>query len=197
MENSKLTLYDVQGRRKYLTEVEGLRVLETARTKPAELYALIALLTYTGCRISEALQLRGYHLDEASNQVQLRRLKRRGNDILWRSVPIPAEIMDLLYALSKNAGISDGRLFPFNRQTAWRYVKHLMQEAGISSGPHCCCKGFRHRFGVVAVTHQVSETLLQKWMGHSKRESTAVYLNVVGEEEIMIAQKMWPEVVLP
>jgi integrase/recombinase XerD len=33
--------------------------------------------------------------------------------------------------------------------------------------------------------------MLQKWMGHSKMEKTAIYANAMGQEQQQIAARMW------
>jgi integrase len=33
--------------------------------------------------------------------------------------------------------------------------------------------------------------MLRKWMGHSSIETTAIYANAVGKEEMEIAGRMW------
>ncbi len=45
-------------------------------------------LAYTGCRISEALELTPEHIDLSAKAVRFRTLKQRGKDI-YRLVPVP------------------------------------------------------------------------------------------------------------
>jgi len=65
-----------------------------------------------------------------------------------------------------------------------------MEEAGIV-GSHATPKGLRHAFGVAAVQKQIPLNLFQKWLGHSRLETTAIYADAVGAEERSIAKKMW------
>jgi site-specific recombinase XerD len=45
----------------------------------------------------------------------------------------------------------------------------------------------RHGFGVSAVQAGIPVTLLQRWLGHARLETTAIYANVSGPEEREIA----------
>ena len=65
-----------------------------------------------------------------------------------------------------------------------------MQQAGIH-GPHATPKGLRHGFGVAPISACVPLNLVQKWLGHARLTTTAIYTNAVGTEEQSIAARMW------
>jgi site-specific recombinase XerD len=65
-----------------------------------------------------------------------------------------------------------------------------MEKAGIS-GDHASPKGLRHGFGVKAATETRNPRLVQKWLGHRNLETTAIYMDAVGEEERALASRMW------
>jgi integrase len=69
-------------------------------------------------------------------------------------------------------------------------VKEVMDAAGIH-GLYATPKGVRHGFGIKATTSEVPLNMTQKWMGHARIETTAVYTNAVGPEEQRIAERMW------
>ena len=75
--------------------------------------------------------------------------------------------------------------------TAWRKVRDVIEEAGISEGPHACPKGLRHGFGIAAVSKGIALNMLQKWLGHCRMETTAIYADATGPEERNIAARMW------
>lgn len=75
--------------------------------------------------------------------------------------------------------------------TGFRYIKSVMDEAGIPDGPHKCPKGLRHGFGVHAITKGVPLNMLSKWLGHSSLEMTSIYADALGEEQRGIASRMW------
>ncbi len=67
----KMSLYTRGGSRKYLNAEERLRFLGAAKTAQPEIKTLCMTLAYTGCRISEALELscrrRQYNVKPASS----------------------------------------------------------------------------------------------------------------------------------
>jgi integrase len=122
--------------------------------------------------------------------------KRRSG--VYRQVPIPAELLDLLDMVhgireiqkKGRAGQSE-RLWSWCRMTAWRKVEAVIKDAGIVDGPHASPKGLRHGFGIEAVSKGVALNMLQKWLGHSQMTTTAIYANASGVEERNIASRMW------
>jgi integrase/recombinase XerD len=52
-------------------------------------------------------------------------------------------------------------------------------------------EGLRHEYAIPALSRGVPLNMLSKWMGHSQMETTAIYANVVGEEQQSIAARMW------
>ena len=60
-------------------------------------------------------------------------------------------------------------------------------------GPMARPHGLRHGFGVQALMKDVPLPLLQRWMGHADLETTAIYLQVIGNEEKSFAGRMWED----
>jgi integrase len=178
-------VYDDAGRRKYLSSAERERFLEVADTLDLATGALCYTLAFTGCRISEALNLRRDQLDAERLTLTFKTLKRRRT--VFRDVPIPAQLAGLLLSLPKQP---DGRFWNIHRTTAWRNIKQAMERVGIA-GPMACCKGLRHGFGIRAAGCNVPPNLIQRWMGHASSMTTAVYLDAVGYEERAFANRMW------
>ncbi|MCE4226349.1 tyrosine-type recombinase/integrase [Methylobacterium sp. C25] len=177
-------LHTARGLRKYLNPDERRRFLAAADLAAPELRAFCHLLAWTGCRLSEALDVVAGDLDPAGS-VAIRSLKKRGRPEV-REVPVPDEVLAQLGRLLSPAG----RLWPWGRTTAWRYVKAIMAAAGIS-GPHASPKGLRHGFGVHALRPGVPLNLLQRWLGHADIATTAIYADAMGAEEREIAARMW------
>ena len=65
-----------------------------------------------------------------------------------------------------------------------------MDDIIYSNGPHASALGLRHGFAVHAIT-KVPITLVQRWMGHADASTTAIYLQIRGEEEREWAKKLW------
>ncbi len=177
--------FDASGHRKYLSAEERTRFLAMADRLPADRRALCYLLAYSGCRISEALAIGAHSIDSARGTVTFRTLKRRRPT--FRTVPVPKSVAEMLLAQSRASG---EKLWSIHRVTAWRTVISTMEAASVR-GPMRCCKGLRHGYGVQAVGNGVPLTLLQKWLGHASLATTAIYLDVVGEEERAFAERMW------
>lgn len=183
--HSEFSLFTAQGKRKYLTPAERHSFLEKAqKLSPAE-RSLCCTLLWTGARLSEVLNLHPHNIDYANGIIAIQTLKKRGK-LSVRLVPVPLTILNLLSPL----GETNDKIWGWSRTKAWMVVKRTMSEAGLQ-GAAATPRGLRHTFGVHAVLSGVPITLLQKWMGHSKLETTAIYTNVMGKEERRIAERMW------
>jgi len=82
------------------------------------------------------------------------------------------------------------RLWPFCRETAWRIIKTIMTAARIRGSP-ACPRGLRHAFGVAAVQARIPLNVLQRWLGHARMTTTAIYADVTGPEELALAERLW------
>lgn len=191
-----MRLFDQSGNRLYLNREELNAFLNVARLKAPKIRTFAETLFFTGCRISEALEITPKRIDISGNQIILRSLKKRRHDI-YRSVPIPATFLDTLNMahnvresqnIQKKANI---KLWNWHRQHAWRVIKKIMIDADIPEGPHRSPKGLRHGFGINATISGVPLNMLQKWMGHANIATTAIYANAIGKEEQQIAARMW------
>lgn len=174
--------------------------MQAANRADPQLRTFCGVLHHTGCRISEALALTLKSVDLRNQTVVIRSLKKRQGKIIYRAVPVPPEFLDTLDLVH---GIRPARqskqwrkmqhnpLWSYSRTTAWRHVKKIMVQAGIEEGPHRTPKGLRHGYGVHAINKGISLNMLQKWLGHSMMENTAIYANAVGDEQKKIAAQMW------
>lgn len=180
------SLYSARGLRKYLTPAERLRFIAAANAHPrAEVRLFCLTLAYTGCRISEGLALTSACIEAESGYIAIRSLKKRGRVVI-REVPAPPVL------LAELRGSSSGRLWTLSRTRAWQLVKAVMADAGIEPGIHATPKGLRHGFGIHAIRSGIPINLVQRWLGHARMETTAIYLNAIGPEEIELAARMWP-----
>ena len=157
--------------------------------------ALFALtLAWTGARISEVLALTPASFQIEQQLITFRTLKRRCHSM--REVPIPAHLMTALdahFGLTK-VQTDDAhmycRLWPWHRVTAWRTIKVAMGKARII-GPHSTPRGLRHGFGVGALQAHVPLNLVQRWLGHARIDTTAIYADASGPEELAFASRLW------
>lgn len=180
-------LFDIYGQRKYLSSQEARAFIAATRALDAPQRLFCELLFYTGCRISEALELMPRRLDADERRIVFRTLKRR--KLVYRTVPVPNRLMRDLQALARPLDATE-RLFPWCRQQGWRIVKAVMERAGID-GPQATPRGLRHQFGIHAIEVNVPEALLQRWMGHARAQTTRVYTVFNGAEERELAKRMW------
>ncbi len=188
-----MQIYDAGGRRKYVSQPERERLLEYVERLDRTHRTLVMTLVYSGCRLSEALNLRTNHVEIDDRRLIFESLKKRRRGV-YRAVPVP---QDLVYALDLVHGIREAerrgrhaRLWTMHRATAWRIVSSAMHKAKIE-GPQASPKGLRHGFAVKAVASSVPLNLVQKWLGHAQLSTTAIYADAIGDEEQAIAARMW------
>lgn len=196
--NDTIHLYDRQGNRLYLTSKERDDFLYTASLQERPVRTFCSILYYTGCRISEALQVIPRRVDFSDQVIVFESLKRRRKG-LYRAVPIPESLLDTLdmvhglREIQKRGKKKDLEwpLWPWSRSTAYRRIVSVMEKAGIAEGPHRVPKGLRHGYAIHALNKGVQLNFVSKWMGHAKLETTAIYANAIGEEQLAIAARMW------
>jgi integrase/recombinase XerD len=189
------SLYAPTGARKYLNREERGRALAAMQAMSPDRALFALTLAWTGGRVSEVLALSASSFQIERGVVALITLKRRRHAA--REVPIPPELMqaldrhfDLRAAVQCNNQGAGRRLWPWCRSTAWRIVKGAMLEAGIVGSP-ACPRGLRHAFGVNALQAHVPLNLVQRWLGHSRMSTTAIYADVAGPEELLLAARFW------
>jgi len=177
--------YDEQGRRKYLTASESERFLAAADARPDQERLLCRFLYFTGTRVTEAISLIPEEIDLEAKEAIIRTLKKRGKNER-RRIPLPDALLSKLEARLSE----DQKIFALSRSQAWRITKATMTKAGIS-GIHANCKALRHTFAVRAVMSGVPLTLIKNLMGHSRIETTSIYLDVRDEEQRELVSKTW------
>ena len=183
----KPSAYSADGRRKYLNGTENDRFLATVQQLPGDEAAFCLTIYFTGCRISEALNLTVGDIDTESDVIMIRTLKKRDRPES-RRLPIPDSLAETLRA--QNGEHPDQRLWSYSRSTAWRLIKRVMKQAGIE-GPQATPKGLRHAFGVRGAMNQVPLTSIRKWMGHAALTTTAIYLDVQDDEQRELIARTW------
>ena len=190
-------LFTFEGQRKYLTDEEIERFIASAQAhERANVRTLCLVLAYTGCRISEALQLSAERVDVSEKTIRFRTLKQRGGDV-FRAVPVPEILLDTLELVHGVRKAQRGRkgqgkapLWPWGRTQAWKHITATMAAANVI-GPHATPKGLRHGFGVKAASRTRNPRMVQKWLGHRSIETTMIYMDAVGAEERDLAASMW------
>ena len=192
-------LFNTAGKRLYLTDSERKKFLAAADQEERQVRTFCHVLTHTGCRISEALELVGERVDFDAGAIVFESLKKRKRGV-YRAVPVPPALLEMLAMVhglkdkKKKSSSSKEKapppLWDFGRTTAWKKVIEVMKAAGVR-GSQATPKGLRHGFGVAAIQAGIPLNLLQRWLGHAQLTTTAIYANAVGSEERNIAARMW------
>ena len=189
------SLYDRHGDRLYLNASERQVFIDEAhKLLPLE-RVFCLMLVYTGCRLSEARNLRKRDLQLSENKISIRTLKRRNGQPV-REVPIPATFSLMLKIIYEGERAPRGEYLwsaagrPLARITCYRLVKEVMYTCGLE-GIKATPRGLRHTFAANAMLSGIQLNMLQKWMGHASIQSTTRYATVSGPEEQQIAERMW------
>ena len=184
-------MFDRQGSRKYVNDAERRAFFKASGDETdAARQAFCLTMFYTGCRISEALNLTAGRVDLSEKSLTFETLKRRKRG-LFRSVPIPDSLAALFGELLTDASPAS-RVWPYSRPTAYRMVKTRMTQAGIA-GAMASPKGLRHGFAIACIAKTIPLPTIQKWLGHARLETTAIYLGVSGDEERNLARRLWAD----
>ncbi len=186
-----VSLHNDKGQRKYLNQEERLRFFEVTRQYDTSKRLFCQLLYYTGARIAEIHNLKTDSIDLANGTVVLETLKKRKKGI-YREIPLPESLLNDLQGyvgVLGTRGKQGQSLWAFSLRTGSRLIKASMKKAGIN-GVRSCARGLRHGFAVHAV-NKVPLTMVKKWLGHASLTTTAIYLDVFGEEEREIAKRIW------
>ena len=178
--------FTADGQRKYLNAEERGRFIEAAQEQAQPLKLLCLVLVLSGCRLSEALNLKDDHISLGENAIVIRSLKQRGK-LSYRQIPLPSAIITELHL---RGGFTSRRIFPWRRTQALHHIKQVMQAADIH-GSLATARALRHTFGVHAIMQGIPLHLVQRWLGHANISITAVYTQVLGPEERTIAKRMW------
>lgn len=186
------SLFDRNGVRKYLTARERFAFARAAHRHGGEVATFCLTLAFTGVRISELLALTRERVDVPNKSIIFETLKRRQRRV-FRAIPVPLKLIAMLrrvHKLDMPGHNPNERLWKWGRTTGWKRVKTIMQRAKIGRA-QAMPKAARHALGVDAVQNSVALNLVQRWMGHARIETTAIYTDVVGEEERKLAKRTW------
>ncbi|UTW58853.1 tyrosine-type recombinase/integrase [Kordiimonas sp. SCSIO 12603] len=188
------SLYNAQGKRLYLTLDERKAFFEASKHRPDKVRTLCQLLYYTGCRVSEALNLTADRVDMAGGEIVIQSLKKRSTTPHYRPIPVPMAFLEELAIVHGLKSDTDHKLWSWSRSHTWRLIKATMDQANINTQmPYGTCKGLRHSFGIHAVTHNVPLNIVQSMLGHANMSTTAIYVDAVGDERRELVSRMWSQ----
>lgn len=139
--------------------------------------ALLGLLYDTGMRKGEVLNLELGDIDYDRGKIHI----RHGKGDKDRYVPFSRNMQAVMKAYVKAYA---PRRYAFERglETPQRYdwptqvLNRALKMAGITK--HCTIHTLRHSFATHLLEYGIDIRSIQKWLGHVRLETTAVYLNV-------------------
>ena len=192
----RITLFDESGNRKYLTPSER-ELFYKATIEVSKDWRMFGLmLYYTGCRLSEALNIKVKDIDFSTGAVTIGTLKQRKSGV-YRQVPLSDDFLrsldnsfDLRILQKKNNKTRNQLIWSWSRRHGYQIIKKIMAKAELS-GEYAMPKGLRHAFAIACLDKGLPLNMVQKWLGHSSIETTAIYANAVGQEERKLAAKLW------
>lgn len=194
-----MRLYNEAMERLYINDEERSRFLACAREFEPETRTLCEVYVYTGCRASEAIALCPALIQLERGLIGFKTLKKRKFHV--REVPVPmrlCELLDNVHGVRSSQGDPNERMRPLwqvkgvriSRTTAYRRVKQVMNKAGII-GARASPKGLRHGFGTHNTQRNIPQHSIQKYLGHSSIETTAIYTTLVSDDEYEMMARTW------
>lgn len=192
----RITLFDESGNRKYLTPSERELFYQATAEVPKDWRMFGLMIYFTGCRLSEALNIKVKDIDFSGGAVTIGTLKQRKSGV-YRQVPLSDDYLrsldnsfDLRILQKKNSKTRNEFIWGWSRRHGYQVVKKIMDKAELE-GMYAMPKGLRHAFAIACLDKGLPLNMVQKWLGHSSIETTAIYANAVGKEERKLAAKLW------
>jgi len=190
-------LVDIEtGERKYLNREERQAFKNAIQyMKPkAKLYC--SMIYYTGCRLSEALEVTPNALDYDRGLVRFRTLKQKSyKPSVYRMVELPEDYLAALeseYKAATNKGKRAGkqRIWDFTSRMACKYVTQAMERAEIK-GRRATARGLRHSMGVMLALDKVPVNVIADILGHKDIKNTLIYMQILGEDRRELISNVW------
>lgn len=192
----RITLFDESGNRKYLTPDERELFYKATADVPKDWRMFGLMVYFTGCRLSEALNIKVKDIDFSAGVVTIGTLKQRRSGV-YRQVPLSDDYLrsldnsfDLRILQKKNSKTRNEFIWGWSRRHGYQVIKKIMAKAELE-GMYAMPKGLRHAFAIACLDKGLPLNMVQKWLGHSSIETTAIYANAVGKEERKLAAKLW------
>lgn len=156
----------IQEKGEALTPIELAAFATTIQGHTLERYFLFLL--HTGCRRSEALTLRRSDVDFKNKLLHVPGTKTKTSD---RTIPLFDKVAALLTGFKPD---KDGFYFPFRGD----YPTHVFKKLCPAHKLH----DLRHTFATRCLEAKIPLKVVQKWLGHSKLDTTAdIYSHVTDE----------------
>lgn len=195
-------LYDLaSGERKYLNREERSAFLKATQLQEQKTKFYCQLLYYTGCRLSEALEVSFDRFDYDKKGVMIRTLKQGSRDgrpvERYRFNELPESYLNELRGFfmamrgkRRQEAAAAERLWPVSTRMANNYVATVMQAAGIA-GKKASSRGLRHSMGVMLALEKVPVSVIRKVLGHAAIKNTLIYLDIIEDDRRDLVAQIW------
>ena len=155
---------------RYLSKNEVKQSLQNAAKYSSRDYTALLVLAKTGIRSSELTNLTPNDILDDENQLVV-----RGKGGKVRNIKAPIDVIMQLEVHQKNARIKPNKpFFPITPRTVQNISR---RHANIN--PHA----FRHSYAIVLLRKTRNIRYVQKQLGHSTLDTTAIYLQFAEYEE--------------
>ena len=156
---------------------------------PFKFQVLFDILYFTGCRISEGIQIRW--VDVVSNTIVLRKGNTK-NKTATRELPVPQELIDNIKKLpNEGAFIFCGRSGQghIHRTTATYHLSYALECVGLKN--QFSSHGYRRTALTKLHKNNVPLKVIMKISGHTSLGALQRYIDVDDEEVVAAVAKLW------
>lgn len=163
--------------------------LSIKRKVPFKFAVLFDILFYTGCRISEGIQIRW--IDVVGNTIVIRKSNTKGKTAT-REIPVPKSLIDDIYKLpNEGAFIFSGRSGQghIHRTTATYHLSYACECLGLKN--QFSSHGYRRTALTRLHKSNVPLKVIMKISGHSSLGALQRYIDVDDSEIVAAVQKLW------
>jgi len=169
-------LIDVPPYPTLLASIErALKDVEEGKYKLRDL-ALISVLTFTGCRLGEALQITRSDIDKKNETVRIRQLKKKSE--AYRVVPVPSTLFWSIIERYLNRLVNN-KLFEITdrqaRNIVYKFSKRYLKK---KIRPHA----IRHSYAIQILKTTKNLEVVRRLLGHSDYKHLKHYLDYTQED---------------
>ena len=177
--NSKKFLKEDEKPRRYLTQDEIRKILNSTDDKKFKTF--ITFLLLTGCRRNEALSLYWQDIDFKNKVITIKKTKTH----YMRKIPIPDELAVTLKDYRKDYP-SLSRIFEYQDKYISRKFHKYVKKLNIE----CRLHDLRHTFATMLVNSNIQIKIVQDLLGHRDIKSTMVYAHSQEEAKVDAIRKV-------
>jgi integrase/recombinase XerD len=163
--------------------------IKIAEKIPYKFGVLFDILYFTGCRISEGIQIRW--IDVVGNTIVLRKSNTKGKTAT-REIPVPQHLIDRIMKVpNEGAYIFAGRggQGHIHRTTATYHLSKSLDTLGLKH--QFSSHGYR-RTNITSLHRQnVPTKVIMKISGHTSLGALQSYIDVSDDEIVAAVKKLW------